>query len=229
LEAAANINVLVIEDEVAIADTILYALRTEGMHATHVTLGRSALERLRQEQFSIAIVDVGLPDYNGFDLCRELRAFSNIPVIFLTARAEEIDRIVGLEIGADDYVTKPFSPRELAARVRVILRRTSSEARTIAPGPFRLDQVNTRIYCCDQLLDLTRYEFHLLRTLLEHPDRVFTREDLMQRIWAAPAHSTERTVDAHIKTLRAKVKTALNGLDPIETHRGIGYSLKRLT
>jgi two-component system catabolic regulation response regulator CreB len=120
LEAAANINVLVIEDEVAIADTILYALRTEGMHATQVTLGRSALERLRQEQFSIAIVDVGLPDYNGFDLCRELRAFSNIPVIFLTARAEEIDRIVGLEIGADDYVTKPFSPRELAARVRVI-------------------------------------------------------------------------------------------------------------
>ena len=116
MEAAANINVMVVEDEVAIADTILYALRTEGMHASHVTLGRTAIERLRAEHFSIAIVDVGLPDYNGFDLCRELRTFSDIPVIFLTARSEEIDRIVGLEIGADDYVTKPFSPRELARR-----------------------------------------------------------------------------------------------------------------
>ncbi len=220
---------MVVEDEAAIADTILYALRTEGMHATHVTLGRTALERLRDEQFSLAIVDVGLPDYNGFDLCRELRAFSNIPVIFLTARAEEIDRIVGLEIGADDYVTKPFSPRELAARVRVILRRSESGVRTVNPGPFRLDQLNARIYCNHQVLDLTRYEFHLLRTMLEHPDRVFTREDLMQRIWIAPAHSTERTVDAHIKTLRAKVKAALDGVDPIETHRGIGYSLKRLS
>jgi two-component system catabolic regulation response regulator CreB len=227
-----QIHVLVIEDEAAIADTILYALRTEGMQATHEVLGRPALERLRAESFSLVILDVGLPDANGFDLCRELRRFSEIPVIFLTARADEVDRVVGLEIGADDYVTKPFSPRELAARVRVILRRGGRAAGGAAPGltghpaRFRIDETSRRIYCADKALDLTRYEYHLLRNFLEHPEQIFSRDELMQRIWTAPDHSLERTVDSHIKTLRAKVRGVLDGIDPIETHRGLGYSWK---
>jgi two-component system catabolic regulation response regulator CreB len=231
-QARVGINILVVEDEPAIADTILYALHTEGMRALHVTLGRAAIEQLRGQDYSLAIVDVGLPDINGFDLCREVRRFSNVPVIFLTARAEEVDRIVGLEIGADDYVTKPFSPRELAARVRVILRRSTPTL--VAPDnpraepTFRIDEVAHRIYCAAQMLPLTRYEYQLLATFLGQPGRVFTREELMQRIWTAPDHSMERTVDAHIKTLRAKVRAALAGTDPIETHRGLGYSLNRL-
>jgi two-component system catabolic regulation response regulator CreB len=226
------INILVVEDEPAIADSILYALRTEGMRALHVTLGRAAIGQLREQDYSLVILDVGLPDINGFDLCREVRRFSNVPVIFLTARAEEIDRIVGLEIGADDYVIKPFSPRELAARVRVILRRSAATPlASINPREevtFRIDHAAHRIYCATQMLPLTRYEYLLLATFLGQPGRVFTREELMQRIWTAPEHSMQRTVDAHIKTLRAKVRSALAGTDPIETHRGLGYSLKRL-
>ncbi|BCM09129.1 hypothetical protein MAFF241647_34860 [Ralstonia solanacearum] len=128
-------RILIIEDESAIADTILYALATDGMTAEHCALGGEGLARLRAASFDLVILDVGLPDVNGFEACRTLRTFSDVPVIFLTARHEEIDRIVGLEIGADDYVVKPFSPRELAARVRVILRRASG--RSVAPSPRR--------------------------------------------------------------------------------------------
>jgi two-component system catabolic regulation response regulator CreB len=222
-------SILIIEDEIAIADTIIYALRTEGFQTDHYVLGRDGLAALTQGSYDLLILDVGLPDYNGFDLCREMRKFSDIPVIFLTARATEIDRIVGLEIGADDYVTKPFSPRELVARVRVILRRLTPRPEKIShehSHPFRLDVAQNRIWFGDSPLELTRYEFLLLKTLLQHPGRIFTREDLMQLIWTAPEHSTERTVDSHIKTLRSKLREVSPDYDPIETHRGLGYGLR---
>ncbi len=226
------IRILVVEDEPAIAESVLYALRTEGFAPTHVTLGHLALEELRRESYRVAILDVGLPDCNGFDLFRNIRQLSEIPVIFLTARSDEVDRVLGLEIGADDYVTKPFSPRELAARVRVILRRSGGSMPQAPPsdeqkGPgFRVDADKQRIYCEGHALELTRYEYRLLKTFLENPERIFSRDDLMRRIWTAPDHSLDRTVDSHIKTLRAKVRSVTTGPDPIQTHRGQGYSWK---
>ncbi|WP_295585258.1 two-component system response regulator CreB [uncultured Lamprocystis sp.] len=230
--------ILIVEDEQAIADTLIYALRTEGFVTEHCLLGRDGLAALGRGGFALLILDVGLPDMNGFDLCREIRRESEIPVIFLTARSAEIDRIVGLEIGADDYVVKPFSPREVAARVRTILRRVHvpsvalSDAKSDqAPAPtsdpgFRIDDDAQCIYFQGQVLALTRYEYLLLKTLIEAPRRIFSREQLMQRVWVAPDHSLERTVDTHIKTLRAKLKAVDPASDPIVTHRGIGYGLR---
>ena len=229
-------RILIVEDEQAIADTLIYVLGTEGFVAEHYLLARDALAALGRGGFDLMILDVGLPDMNGFDLCRELRRDSAIPVIFLTARAAEIDRIVGLEIGADDYVVKPFSPREVAARVRTILRRVQAPSvseplqNTADRGPatrgFRVDVEAQCIHYGGQALVLTRYEYLLLKTLLEAPRRVFSREHLMQRVWTAPDHSLERTVDTHIKTLRAKLKAVDPLADPIVTHRGLGYGLR---
>ena len=220
-------RILLIEDETAIADTVLYALSTEGFEAQHVTLGSAGLQALRVTPFDLVVLDIGLPDASGFEICRQLRTFSDVPVIFLTARAGEIDRVVGLEIGADDYLTKPFSPRELVARIRVILRRTTRQnngaGEQAAANLFHVDEEKARISHGQQPLDLTRYEFLLFKTLLAQPERVFSREQLMQQVWTAPDHSLERTVDTHIKTLRAKIKAG-GAPDPIRTHRGIGYS-----
>lgn len=223
-------RILLVEDEPAIADTLIYALSSEGYHPEHTTLAREALRRLRTEDFALAILDIGLPDGNGFELCRELRRFSDIPVIFLTARHGEIDRIVGLEIGADDYVTKPFSPREVAARVRVILRRARPEsANNTAATPFKIDERAGRIWFCGQLLELTRYEYLLLKLLIEHPERIFSREQLLDKVWTEPTAVFDRTVDTHIKTLRAKLRAVEPTLDPIRTHRGLGYCLCKPT
>lgn len=228
-------RILVIEDESAIADTLLYALSTDGMTAEHCALGGDGLARLRAAAFDLVILDVGLPDINGFEVCRTLRTFSDVPVIFLTARHEEIDRIVGLEIGADDYVIKPFSPRELAARVRVILRRTGARAwapaATPSPTPaasaaFTHDAEGARLAYLGQWLDLTRYEYQLLALLLRHPGRIYSRAQLMELVWHDAADTIDRTVDTHIKTVRAKLRAIDAQADPIRTHRGMGYSLE---
>jgi two-component system catabolic regulation response regulator CreB len=173
------------------------------------------------------ILDVGLPDANGFDLCRQIRASTTIPVLFLTARSAEVDRVVGLELGADDYVVKPFSPRELTARVRAILRRSSATASAAAATDprFAVDEDRLRIRYLGALLDLSRYEYRLLKTLISQPGRVFTREQLLQLLWEHPEHRLDRTVDTHIKTLRAKLAAVDPVAAPIRTHRGIGYSL----
>jgi len=226
-----NLNpkrILIVEDEQAIADTLIYVLSSSGYQPEHVDLAQTALARLQAEEFVLAIFDVGLPDGNGFDLCRQLRRFSNLPVIFLTAHGDEIDRIVGLEIGADDYVTKPFSPREVVARVGVILRRLTVvvDAQVLSASAFELDSAAGRIRYCGKLLDLTRYEFLLLKLLIEHPERIFSREQLLARIWNDPSEVFDRTVDTHIKTLRAKLRAMEPDQDAIRTHRGLGYSLQ---
>ncbi|WP_241292780.1 two-component system response regulator CreB [Burkholderia stabilis] len=230
-------NILIVEDEMAIADTIVYALGTDGMQTVHCTLGQAALDHLRESHFDLVVLDVGLPDLSGFEVCRRLRTFTDIPVIFLTARHDEIDRIVGLEIGADDYVVKPFSPRELAARVRVILRRfhrpaapQPMPARAAAAGPvapgFVLDTDGARVSWLGHALDLTRYEFGLLALLVRHPGRIYSREQLMDLVWHEAFDSADRTVDTHVKTLRAKLRAIDPERDPIRTHRGMGYSLQ---
>lgn len=210
------------EDERAIADTLIYALRTEGFEPTWCDLGGKALETVRSLDPALVILDVGLPDLSGFEVCRTLRTFSEVPILFLTARGDEVDRIVGLEIGADDYVTKPFSPREVAARVRTILRRVRSAP---AKTGFQVDADTRRISYRGRLLDLTRFEYDLLRTLLAHPGRIYTRVDLMESVWASSEETQDRTVDTHIKTLRAKIRAVAPEADPIQTHRGVGYSV----
>ncbi len=223
--AAMSKTVLIVEDEQAIADSIAYALRTDGFTPRHVTLGEQALAVLRSEAApQLVVLDIGLPDMSGLEVCRRLRQFSDVPVIFLTARSDEIDRIVGLEIGADDYVTKPFSPRELVARIRVILRRVGTG---VAPAParFELRVLEARVLFHGQPLELTRYEYLLLKTLLEHPGHVLSRAQLMERVWSAAPDTLDRTVDAHVKSLRAKLRAIDAQADPIHTHRGLGYSL----
>ncbi len=186
-----------------------------------------ALEEIRTHHYALVILDIGLPDLSGFDVCRELRRYSNVPVIFLTARSEEVDRIVGLELGADDYVQKPFSPREVASRVRAILRRVRETA-SADPGAkplFHVDRDGSRIAYAGTWLSLTRYEYLLLAALLEQPGRVLSRARLMELVWSDAEESLDRTVDAHVKTLRAKLRSVKDG-DPIETHRGLGYSIR---
>ncbi len=219
-------RVLVVEDESAIADTLVYVLRSDGFTADHVLLGADALAAHRNARYDLIVLDVGLPDMTGLDVLRQLRSEgAQVPVVFLTARSEELDRVLGLELGADDYVTKPFSPREVAARVRAILRREHRRQVAASAGAWRREPEAMRIEFHGVALDLTRYEYRLLDLLLAHPGRVFTREQIMSRVWVDALDTTDRTVDAHIKTLRAKLKAVSSDEDPIRTHRGTGYSL----
>ena len=243
--AAERPRILVVEDEPAIADTILYALRTEGFEPEWLTTVGAARDALARRTFALAVLDIGLPDGSGFDFCRELRARDGLPVIFLTARSEEIDRVVGLEIGADDYIVKPFSPRELTARVRAVLRRTTAgsarpgDAPAAPPGvapratavtaTFEIDEDRCEARYRGERLELTRREYRLLLALLAQPGRVFTREQLLNRAWDEPEASLDRTVDAHIKTLRSKLRAVDPSSDPIRTHRGFGYSIELTT
>lgn len=210
---------------------MLYALRADGHEVDHCLLGREALQRGRGEAYDLAILDVGLPDIDGFALCRELRAERPMPVIFLTAHGAEAERILGLEIGADDYVVKPFSPRELAARVRAVLRRVAqaqapaAAGDTAGHGGFEHDAEGHRIRYRGRLLDLTRYEYGLLAALLARPGAVLSRVQLMDRVWEGAPETSDRTVDTHVKTLRAKLREVAPDEDPIRTHRGLGYSL----
>lgn len=227
-------RVLIAEDEAAIADAVLYALRSEGIEADHCLLAREVAPRVRAGGVDVVVLDVGLPDGSGFDVCRELRGFSDVPVIFLTARNDEIDRVLGLELGADDYVTKPFSPRELVARVRARLRRAGavpvaspvSADPWVMRGAFAIDREGHRIRYRQQLLDLTRYEYAVLDALLQRPGAILSRAQLMDRGWDSDADSADRTVDTHVKTLRAKLRAAGADPDPIRTHRGLGYAVE---
>jgi len=218
-------HILIVEDEAAIADTLTYALQAEGFATTWLSLGGAALEHQRQTPADLLILDVGLPDISGFEACKRLRRFSEVPVLFLTARNAEIDRVVGLEIGADDYVVKPFSPREVAARVKAILKRVAPRQAPPAPsGPFRVDAERYQIHYRGQLLVLTRHEFRLLHCLLAQPERVFSREQLLDALGVALEAGYERSIDSHIKSLRAKLRRIAPAAEPLQTHRGLGYS-----
>jgi two-component system catabolic regulation response regulator CreB len=230
-------RILIVEDEPGIADTLQYALRTEGFEPAWVATGEAALAHVREQAPALVILDVGLPDSSGFDIFRSLREMGDMPVVFLTARSDEIDRVVGLELGADDYVAKPFSPRELVARVRSVLRRTAKPAvATTAPAqatapvaagptPVAVDAGRRQIRYYGRLLELSRYEFGLLQALAARPGHVYSRDALLEQVWGQDSESIDRTVDAHVKTLRAKMKLVARDLEPIRTHRGAGYAL----
>ena len=221
-------RILVLEDDSAIAGTVSFALEREGFAVEAVTLLRDADAALRREPPAAAVLDVALPDGNGLDLVRRWRAYGDarvatLPLLVLTARGEEIDRVLGLEAGADDYLPKPFSPRELVARVRALLRRAA-----MAPAPasrFELDEPGQRIRYHGQVLALTRLEYGLLRELIQARGRILSRDVLLDRVWGTQAEAADRTVDTHVKTLRAKLREAHPGADPIVTHRGMGYTL----
>ncbi|HTV19095.1 MAG TPA: two-component system response regulator CreB [Polyangiaceae bacterium] len=238
-------QILIVEDEMSIADTLVFALGGEGFTTHWVRLGREAVEHAQSGASALVILDVGLPDMSGFEVCKAIRRHSEVPILFLTARAEEIDRVVGLEIGADDYVVKPFSPRELAARVKAILKRTratppaaatpaagtapatvtATETETVsASAPFILDPLRLQIRHHATPLDLTPHEFRLFSHLLAHPERVFSRQQLLDAIGAGTDAVYERNIDGHIKSLRAKLRAVAPERDPIQTHRGFGYS-----
>jgi len=246
--------VLVVEDEPGIAETIHYALASDGFAPEVCASARQAIERFAAAPPALAILDVGLPDLSGFELLRRLQDLPGgkaVPMLFLTARADEIDRVVGLELGADDYIAKPFSPRELVARVRTILRRSQrvsvaadskenkpaaqekraqaapeSGANEHAASAFALDAERRLIRYHGRALDLSRYEYGLLAVLVQRPGRVFTRDELLELVWDDPGASFDRTVDAHVKTLRAKLRAVDPEDDPIRTLRGIGYALR---
>jgi two-component system catabolic regulation response regulator CreB len=227
-----KLRILIVEDEPGIADTIRYALASEGFDPVWCATGAAALAALVDSACALAILDVGLPDINGFDLFKQLQRVREIPVVFLTARADEIDRVVGLELGADDYVTKPFSPRELVARVRTVLRRTQRPAiagdtrdSRDAAAPFDHDPERRRVRFYGRALDLSRYEYGILVVLIARPGRVFTRDELLERVWDGDHDSYDRTVDAHVKTLRAKLRAVAADVEAIVTHRGTGYAL----
>ena len=223
-------RILIVEDEPAIAENISFAVQTEEMIPLVVSMAGEAWEVLEKESIDLMVLDGGLPDENGFDFCRRVRAKFSVPILFLTARHEELDRIVGLELGADDYVTKPFSPRELTARIRAILRRTHfSLPRGGAAASmdwFSVDDRSKTISFFGRPLSLSRYEFRMLELLIQNPGRVYSREQLMDRAWEEPDSSFDRTVDTHIKTLRAKLREVRPELNPIQTRRGFGYCLK---
>ncbi|MBP7864574.1 MAG: two-component system response regulator CreB [Acidobacteria bacterium] len=223
-------RILVVEDESAVVDPIVYVLRAEGFDPAWAATGGEARRSLAEGGVALVILDVGLPDVSGFELCKEIRKGSDVPVIFLTSRVGEIDRVLGLEIGGDDYVVKPFSPRELAARVKAVLRRrgagTPPPPAMGRPSAFSVEPERCRILYHGVPLNLSRYEYRLLKTLVGRPGRVFTRDELMAVAWDAPEMSTDRTVDTHVKTLRAKLKEVRPDEDPVVTHRGFGYSLK---
>lgn len=223
----AGAHVLLVEDDPAIARSIIYTLERDGLTVTHSLLLSDARRQLAARPPDVLILDVGLPDGSGLDLCRDLRAHSNLPVLMLSAHGEEIDRVLGLELGADDYVSKPFSPRELLARVRGMLRRARMQApaTTSSANPFDIDLAGQRISLLGRTLLLTRREFGLLADLLRYPGRIRSRDDLLNAVWGSDSDSTDRTVDTHIKTLRAKLQEAAPGREYIVTHRGMGYCM----
>lgn len=249
-------QILCVEDDAAILMPLRYALEREDWAVVWANTGLQAIELVQQQDFDFIILDVGLPDLNGFEVCKKIRSIKHTPLLFLTARDDEIDRIVGLEIGADDYCAKPFSSREIVSRIKAIWRRmalqqhaieqqllehtaisqhvlqpvqaTPSMAQQAATPTWQQFEDALQILYFGVALQLTRYEYRLLKLFLDSPEQVFSRQQLMDHIWEHPEHSLERTVDTHIKSLRQKLKQIAAEPDPIITHRGFGYSLKRL-
>lgn len=218
-------TVLIVEDEAEIADTLSYALGTEGFEVLWATRGKEGLALLEANAVSLAVLDVGLPDCSGFELLKQIRQRSELPVMMLTARSDEVDRIVGLEIGADDYVVKPFSPREVVARIRAILKRAGGPG--LAATGFEIDKPAMQIRYQTEPLDLTRSEYLLLETLIGRPGQIFSRRQLIDAVWSTNHPSDDRVIDTHIKALRAKLVRVMPDGNPIVTHRGFGYSLAR--
>jgi len=221
-------HVLVVDDEKRIREVVEYALAKAGFRVTTAADGEQGLAAFEADEPDVVVLDVMLPGSDGLEVCRRIRAKRATPIVFLSARNDEVDRIVGLELGGDDYLTKPFSPRELVARVRAVLRRFDSatavpspERRTLRHGELVVDPERHEVSHAGRRVVLTATEFALLAALVERPGVVFTRAQLMRRAYDSDVHVTERTLDTHVRRIRAKFRAL--GADPIETVHGVGY------
>ncbi|MCW7480538.1 response regulator [Leptospira kanakyensis] len=218
------VKILLIEDEPGIQETIQISLESEGFSVLVTSTGKEGIQKVSND-ISLIILDIGLPDQNGFEVLKEIRKKYQTPVIFLTARNTEIDKILGLEIGADDYIVKPFSPRELLARIRAILRRTNP-SQNLEDHKLRISLDKKLVYLNGQTLNLSPYEYKTMELFFKWPGRIFTREEIMDSVWTEPEDSFDRAVDTVIKNIRARFKEMEPDFDPIETRRGQGYGLK---
>jgi two-component system response regulator RegX3 len=224
-------RVLVVEDEDSFSDALSYMLRKEGFEVSVATTGPQALTEFDRTGADIVLLDLNLPEMSGTDVCRNLRTRSHVPIIMVTARDGEIDKVVGLEIGADDYVTKPYSPRELVARIRAVLRRNATEAveaaaPTLSAGPVRMDVERHVVSVAGETVPLPLKEFELLELLLRNAGRVLTRGQLIDRVWGADYVGDTKTLDVHVKRLRSKIEPEPSAPRYLITVRGLGYKFE---
>ena len=221
-------SILVVEDEPNIAAPLIRVLKEQGFDAMRVATIFEAKDAMKNNNFSAIVLDIGLPDGNGFDFCKELRKSNNIPILFLTALSDEVDKIVGLEIGADDYMTKPFSSREVSAKLKAILRRVKEHTSDSLDSKFKIDDEKKRITYKGDKVSTSNLEYKILKLLIESPGRVFSRDEIMDNCWDDSVMSLNRTVDTHIKTIRKKIKDIDPQIDPkkiLKTHTGTGFYL----
>jgi two-component system response regulator BaeR len=218
-------HILVVEDEKKIAEILNDYLRNEGYNVSLVSRGDEVIEKVKSIQPALMLLDLMLPGLDGISICREIRKFSNLPIIIVTAKVEEIDRLIGLEMGADDYICKPFSPREVVARVKAVLRRArpSDAPQRLIVGPIVLDENTRQVTIEDSILNLTPSEFGLLNVMIASPERVFSRGELLDRVQGYRFEGYDRTIDSHIKNLRKKIAECLPDKEVIQTIYGVGY------
>jgi DNA-binding response OmpR family regulator len=227
-------RILLVDDEQSIQTLLSYPLRKEGYHVVQATDGRQALDRFDEEQFDLVVLDLMLPKIDGLEVCRRLRTRSSVPIIMLTAKSEEIDKVVGLELGADDYITKPFSLREFSSRIKAALRRvemtrpveTAPDEAPLEVGQLRVDFPKRTVRVRGDDAQLTYVEFEILSVLARSPGRVFTRDMLLARIWGDSAYRDPRTIDVHIRHLREKIERDPKEPDYLFTVRGVGYRFR---
>ena len=224
-------TILLVDDEDAVQKLLTYPLEQEGYRVVQARDGEEALERFAAEQVDLVVLDVMLPKLDGLEVCKRLRGRSLVPIIMLTARDDELDKVLGLELGADDYITKPFSIREFRSRVRALLRRASAQAapgedEAISTDGLRIDIARRRVEVRDEPVELTYVEFELLRTLAARPGRVFTRQMLLEALWGDSAYREPRTIDVHVRHLREKLEQDPAAPEFILTVRGVGYRFR---
>jgi DNA-binding response OmpR family regulator len=225
-------RILLVDDEQSVQKLLTYPLRKEGYEVVGALDGQEALDRLEDGAFDLVVLDVMLPQVDGFDVCRQIRASSTVPIIMLTAKTEEIDKVLGLELGADDYITKPFSVREFRSRVKAVLRRAAlmqgndELEEPIERGDLRIDFDKRHVQVRGSSVRLTYVEFEILAALARHPGRVFSRTMLLERVWGDSAYRDPRTVDVHIRHLREKLEQEPRHPELIFTVRGVGYRFR---
>jgi DNA-binding response OmpR family regulator len=225
-------TILLVDDEDAVQKLLAYPLERDGFRVVQARDGEEALERFASERVDLVVLDLMLPKLDGLEVCKRLRATSTVPIIMLTARDDELDKVLGLELGADDYITKPFSIREFRSRVRALLRRTATrredeaEEETIETDGLRIDLGRRDVEVAGRPVQLTYVEFELLRTLASHPGRVYTREMLLRNLWGGSEYREPRTIDVHVRHLREKLERDPHEPEFILTVRGVGYRFR---
>jgi two-component system response regulator BaeR len=221
-------HVLIVEDEVKIRDLLCDYMEAAGFRVSSLERGDAVIPFIRNNFQDVILLDIMLPGMDGMEVCRGIRTFSNVPILLITSRVEEIDRVLGLELGADDYICKPFSPREVVARVKAILRRMQPEQgeKVLRVGAFELDEETHQVMVYDRELKLTPIEFGLMKVMLSRPNRVFPRSELINFVQGYDFEGYDRTVDTHIKNLRKKIAVVLVDEEVIMSVYGVGYKLR---